>query len=120
METILTAAKTKPKLRVVNDQHGRPTYTYDLANFINALLLERAPFGIYHGVNEWATTWYDFTVEILRQAGIATPVEPCPTSEFPRPAKRPAWSVLLNTKRPLMRTWPEALRDYLARLGYSV
>jgi len=119
VQTILDAAKTKPELRVVNDQHGRPTYTYDLAGFVKALLLDKAPFGNYHGTNEWATTWYDFTVEIFRQAGLTTPISPCPSSDFSRPAKRPAWSALLNTKRPLLRTWPEALRDYLRILGYA-
>lgn len=118
--TMLELAKTKPELKVVNDQHGKPTYTRDLAVFLKQLVLDHAPSGIYHGVNEEPTTWYDFTNEIFKQAGIPTPVQPCPTTEFPRPAKRPAWSTLLNTKRPLMRPWTEALRDYLSEIGYPV
>lgn len=119
VRTMLDLAQTKPELRVVSDQHGKPTYTRDLAAFIKHLVLDRAPYGIYHGVNEEPTTWFDFAKEILTQAGYATPVKPVSSAEFPRPAKRPAWSILLNTKRPLLRPWPEALRDYLSEMGYS-
>ena len=119
VQTILELGNTKPSLKVVDDQHGKPTYTRDLSLFIKNVAEERAPYGIYHGVNEEATTWFEFTKEIFRQAGVPTPIEPCTTADFPRPAKRPAWSILLNTKRPLMRSWPEALRDYLVELGYS-
>lgn len=119
VETMLTLGKTKPELNVVNDQHGKPTLTRDLAGFVKRLLIEHAPYGLYHGVNEGATTWFDFTQEIFRQTGIATPVAACPSTEYLRPAKRPTWSILLNTKRPPLRPWPEALRDYLAEVGYS-
>ncbi|MEK7537360.1 MAG: dTDP-4-dehydrorhamnose reductase [Patescibacteria group bacterium] len=118
--TMLDLAKTKPELRVVNDQHGKPTYTRDLAVFMKQLALDHAPSGIYHGVNEGETTWYDFTRGIFRQTKITTPVRPCTSAEFPRPAKRPAYSTLLNTKRPLMRPWTEALGDYLIEIGYPV
>ena len=120
VSTMLDLAKTKSELKVVDDQHGKPTYTRDLAVYLKELVLDHAPSGIYHGVNEEETTWYDFTREIFRLANVATPVQPCSTDEFPRPAKRPAWSTLLNTKRPLMRPWREALRDYLQKLGYSI
>lgn len=117
--TMLELAKTKPELKVVNDQHGKPTYTRDLAVFLKQLVLTHAPTGIYHGVNEQETTWYDFTREIFQLANVVTPVKPCTSDEFPRPALRPTWSTLLNTKQPAMRPWSEALRDYLVELGYS-
>jgi dTDP-4-dehydrorhamnose reductase len=120
ISTMLELGKTKTELKVVNDQHGRPTYTHDLAAYVKSLVLDRAPFGIYHGVNEGEATWFELTQEIFRLAGIATPVLPVTTEEFPRPAKRPHWSILLNTKRPNMRAWRQALRDYLATMGYSV
>ena len=116
--TMLDLAKTKSALRVVDDQHGKPTFTDDLAFFIKLLVLEKAPTGIYHGVNEGETTWCDLTKEIFKQAGVTSTVQPCTSAEFPRPAKRPEWSTLINTKRPLMRPWPEALRDFLFQLGY--
>ncbi len=119
VQTMLELGRSKPELKVVNDQHGKPTYTRDLSLFIKSLLVDRAPFGTYHGVNEAPTTWYDFTQEIFRQSGITTPVLPCSSAEFPRPAKRPEWSILLNTKRPPLRLWTEALSDYLANLNYT-
>ncbi len=115
--TMLEVGRTKPNLKVVNDQHGKPTHTRDLSLFLKSLVTDRAPYGTYHGVNESPTTWFDFAVEIFRQAGITTPVKPCSSAEFPRPAPRPTWSILLNTKRPPMRPWPEALRDYLRVMG---
>ncbi len=114
--TMLQLGRTKPALQVVNDQHGKPTLTRDLAGFIKKLVVEKAPYGTYHGVNEGSTTWYDFTREIFRQAGINTPVEPTTSDHFSRPAKRPAWSVLLNLKRPPSRPWTEALASYLAEI----
>jgi len=123
-ETPSTPGATPPRaggvLKVVNDQHGKPTYTRDLALFLKQLVLDRAPSGIYHGVNEEETTWFDFAQEIFGQTGVKTLVQPCTSAEFPLPAKRPAWSTLLNTKRPLMRPWKEALRDYLSEIGYPV
>lgn len=118
VSTMLQLAETKSELNVVNDQHGKPTYTRDLALFVKQLVLDRAPSGIYHGVNEEQTTWFDFAREIFTQTGVTIPVQPCSSAEFPLPAKRPVWSTLLNTKRPLMRPWSEALRDYLTEIGY--
>ncbi len=113
VETMLRLGATKPELSVVNDQHGIPTYTDDLAMFIRRLLIERAPYGVYHGVNTEPTTWYDFAVEIFRQGGLTPIVKPCTTAEYPLPARRPAWSILLNTKQPQLRSWREALAAYL-------
>lgn len=118
VSTMLELGKTKPELKVVSDQHGKPTYTRDLAVFLKHLVVNHAPSGVYHGVNEDETTWYDFAREIFRQSGVKSDVESCTSDEFPRPAKRPHWSTLLNTKQPLLRPWREALRDYLTELGY--
>lgn len=114
--TMLALGRSKPALKVINDQHGKPTYTYDLAEFVYSLLKDQAPFGTYHGVNEEATTWCDFAQEILKQKNIITPIHPCATTEYPTPAQRPQWSILLNTKRPLLRPWRGALGDYLAQV----
>jgi len=117
VRTIIEYAHLKPSLMIVNDQHGQPTYTYDLATFIKSLIIEKAPFGIYHGVNEGPTTWFSFAREILKQAHIRTTIKPCRTSDYPRPANRPTWSILLNTKRPHLRPWASALNDYLKQEG---
>lgn len=117
--TMTTLGKTKPALKVINDQHGKPTYTIDLAKFILDLVETQVPFGIYHGVNEGETTWFDFAQTILRLQQIETSVAPCPTEDYPTPAKRPHWSILHNTKRPALRPWTEALNEYLRELNSS-
>lgn len=115
--TMLKLGREKPELKVVNDQHGKPTSTRDLAVFAWQLVADAAPFGTYHGVNEPETTWFDFTDEIFRLANIQTPIEPCTSAAFPRPARRPTWSSLRNTKRSLLRPWHDALYDYLKDSG---
>ena len=118
VDTILKAAATKPELSVVNDQRGRPTYAADLCTGIFALL-DRGAEGIVHVANSDECTWYEFACEIVRQAGLTTPVRPCTTAQFPRPARRPAYSVLSLEKyvqivKAPLRSWREALGAYLA------
>ena len=117
VKTMLSLAKSQPSLKVVNDQFGSPTYTRDVAAAINEMIQTNA-YGIYHVSNSGFCSWYQFTKDILEVAGINTPINPCTTEEFPRPAKRPAFSVLDNTYfqasgfTPL-RNYKEAMRDYL-------
>lgn len=113
---ILRQAATSTELRVVDDQHGKPSYAPDVAGFIRRLVDDRAPYGTYHAVNEPPTTWYDLARETVRLAGLTIAVRPCRTADVPRPAPRPTWSILLNTKRPPLRPWGEALRDFLGRV----
>lgn len=113
VETMLRLASERDELRVVNDQHGKPTYTLDLAKRTRELIEGGHDFGIYHITNEPATTWYEFAKEIIDSSGMEVSVAPCSSQEFPRPAKRPEYSILLNTKLPPMRSWQEALADYL-------
>ena len=118
VETMLRLAQEKEKLRVVNDQRGKPTFTIDLSQRTRYIVENKKDFGIYHVTNEPATTWYEFASEILKQwDGERHPhftgIFPCASSEFPRPAKRPEYSILLNTKLPPMRSWQEALGEYL-------
>jgi dTDP-4-dehydrorhamnose reductase len=104
-------------LRVVNDQTGSPTYTADVCRQ-TLRMLETGRFGLYHSTSEGECTWYDFAVEIVRAAGIPAIVEPCTTAEFPRPAPRPAYSVLENSALKklglnLMPHWKEAFAAFL-------
>jgi dTDP-4-dehydrorhamnose reductase len=89
------------------------TYAPDLAQATKELLESGDAFGIYHLINEGPVTWYEGVLELYRQAGITTPVKPVTPDAFPRPAKRPTFSVLLNTKRPKLRHYSEALKDFL-------
>ncbi len=105
VETMLKLSGEMAEVRVVNDQFGKPTYTVDLAHKI-AEIIELNP-GIYHLTNEGICSWYEFASAFLNN------VVPCRSEEFPRKAKRPKYSVLVNTKTGPMKHWKEALKDYL-------
>lgn len=109
-------------LRVVHDQRGRPTYTQHLADAlirIGRLAAESdAGRGTFHYADEDECTWFDFASAIVEEVGAETRVEPVTSDQFPRPAKRPAYSVLsteryerLTGVRP--ESWREGLREYL-------
>ncbi len=114
--TILKLAGSRPEISVVNDQRGSPTFTPDLASALVRLCRANAR-GIVHVTNSGDCTWYDFAAEIVRGAGMTTAVKPVATAEFPRPAKRPAYSVLapdsLHAHDIHMPIWQDALRRYL-------
>jgi len=104
-------------LRVVNDQRGRPTYTPHLAEAILRVVNLDAR-GTIHYADEPESTWYDFACAIVEELGADVTVKPVSTDEFPRPATRPAYSVLsteryerLTGVRP--ESWREGLREYL-------
>jgi dTDP-4-dehydrorhamnose reductase len=115
--TILKLASTRPEISVVNDQRGSPTFTRDLASALVQLCRADAQ-GIVHVTNSGNCTWYDFATEIVRMSGLPTAVKPVTTAEFPRPARRPAYSVLspdsLHAHNVRMPEWPDALRRYLS------
>lgn len=104
-ETMLKLSGKIETVKVVEDQFGKPTFTADLARKI-AEVAELEP-GIYHITNEGVCTWYEFATAIIDNAS------PCLTEEFVRKAKRPKYSVLVNTKSSPMRHWKEALAEYL-------
>ena len=97
-KTMLNLTATKPVLKVVFDQCGTPTYAYDLAAAIYDVISHRkyeGHTGIYHYSNEGVTSWYDFTQMIARIAGhTGCDIQPCYSSEYPSPVKRPSYSVL--------------------------
>ena len=98
LKTMLNLTATKPQLKVVFDQTGTPTYARDLAEAILVAIQKPVP-GVYHYSNEGVCSWYDFTRVIAEYAGhIACDIQPCHSSEFPSPVKRPAYSVLDKTK----------------------
>jgi dTDP-4-dehydrorhamnose reductase len=109
VDTILTLSKQMPGVRVVNDQWGKPTYTVDLAQKTPELLLSIP--GIYHITNEGVCSWYEFACAFIPNA------VPCSTAEFPRKAKRPAYSVLINTKTTPLRHWRDAVAEFIHKKG---
>lgn len=102
VKTMMNLTATKPKLNVIFDQCGTPTYAGDLAEFIYKIITERkfeGNTGIYHYSNEGVCSWYDFTMKIAEIAGnTSCDIQPCHSDEFPSPVKRPAYSVLDKTK----------------------
>ena len=95
VRTMIRLAREKPSVDVVDDQRGQPTWTVDVADRIIALVRSGAPAGIYHATSSGHTTWWGFAREIFRLLG-ADParVRATTSSAFPRPAPRPAYSVL--------------------------
>ena len=108
VETMLSLAD-KPEIKVVDDQIGCPTWTVELANGIVKILSK--PYGTYHICGSGHTSWYGFAREIFVQSGLNVNLIPCTTYEFPRPAKRPSYSVMDNDK--ICRNWQAALKDYI-------
>ena len=146
VKTMLNLTATKPQLKVVFDQVGTPTYAYDLAQAISAILenyeketfnsqfsarlcrlarpriLNYSKSGIYHFSNEGVCSWYDFTKMIAEIAGnTSCDIQPCHSDEFPSPVKRPAYSVLDKTKVKetfgiTVPYWTDSLRKCMANL----
>jgi dTDP-4-dehydrorhamnose reductase len=117
VRTMLKLGKEKEELKVVNDQHGCPTSTKDLAQAI-LQLIETEHYGIYHAANTGVTTWYNLARKIFELAGSKVRVLPQTTAELCRPAPRPAYSAMDNlmlrlTVGMVMRPWEEALQDYI-------
>ena len=121
IKTMLNLGKTHDTLTVVDDQIGTPTYTYDLARLL-VDMLEKEEYGIYHATNEGGyISWYDFAVEILRQAGLKVDVKPVSSAEYPAKAKRPSNSRMEKKKLEehgfrRLPDWKDALARYLKEI----
>lgn len=115
--TMQKLAETHPKLTVVDDQFGRPTWTRNLAEFMLFVTDKKAEYGTYHFSNDESCTWYDFATEILKDADVE--VTPVDSSKFPQKAKRPQYSVLDLSKAKALGftipTWKEALAGMLGK-----
>jgi dTDP-4-dehydrorhamnose reductase len=117
--TMLRLAQTHDTLSVVNDQHGQPTWTLDLARYVVALIENDAPGGYYHGTSRGSTTWFDFTREIFELNSLGPErVQPTTSDTFPRPAPRPANSVLAHgAGAPRLPEWRTSLATFLQQHG---
>ena len=124
IKTMLKVGKKFDTLKVVNDQIGTPTYTYDLSRLL-VDMIETDKYGYYHATNEGGyISWYDFACEIFKQAGYKTKVNPVTTEEYGvSKARRPFNSRLNKTKlvdngfTPLP-DWKDALSRYLKEIDY--
>ncbi|OGM00502.1 dTDP-4-dehydrorhamnose reductase [Candidatus Uhrbacteria bacterium RIFOXYC2_FULL_47_19] len=118
---MLKLAAERSKLTVVDEEVGSPTYTTDLAEATVRLLSGGYEPGIYHLINEGAgVTWYGFIQEFFGLLGVETPCDPVPASAFPRPAQRPKFGQLNNTKFPLLRDRQTALQAFFTECPEAV
>ena len=122
VRTMIRCERERPAVDVVDDQHGQPTWTADVARAVIALVRSAAPGGVYHATSSGSVTWYGFAREIFGLLG-ADParVRPVTTAEFPRPAPRPAYSVLGHDAWAAaglgaLPGWQESLRRALPEL----
>ncbi|BFT75358.1 dTDP-4-dehydrorhamnose reductase [Paenibacillus sp. P36] len=123
VKTMLKLAQDRDSLKVVNDQFGSPTYTVDLANFLEQLVRTER-YGIYHASNTGVCSWFDFAGAIFEESGKKINVMPCSTEEFPRPAPRPRFSAMEHMAIRAngfedLRPWREGLQAFLEELGVS-
>ena len=125
VKTMLRLMKERPEVKVVSDQIGSPTYAADLAETIMHVIdsseNENTHFGIYHYSNEGVISWYDFALAIRDKNDFSCKVLPIPTSDYPTPAKRPAYSVMDKTSLIhdfgiSLKNWKESLDHCLSLL----
>ena len=121
VKTMLNVGKNHDTVRVVNDQIGSPTYTYDLARLL-VDMIQTDKYGRYHATNEGLCSWYEFACEIFRQAGMdEVKVTPVDSDGFPAKAKRPSNSRMSKEKLTengfeRLPSWQNALERYLKAL----
>ncbi|MDU0203706.1 dTDP-4-dehydrorhamnose reductase [Paenibacillus sp. MAH-36] len=120
VKTMLKLAEDCDSLKVVNDQFGSPTYTVDLAGFLEQLV-QTERYGIYHASNSGVCSWFDFASAIFEESRVEINVLPCTTGEFPRPAPRPRYSAMEHFAIRAngfedLRPWREGLRAFLKEL----
>jgi dTDP-4-dehydrorhamnose reductase len=117
LRTMLRLGAERDEVAVVDDQRGSPTYVGHLAGATKELL--SLPGGVWHLAAAGDCTWADFAEAIFEAAGVECRVRRISTAEFPRPAKRPAYSVLRSERdgAPILPHWREGLQECLAALG---
>jgi dTDP-4-dehydrorhamnose reductase len=123
VETMLRLADEGKAIRVVGDQVLTPTYTADLATAIAQLLAKDPPGGVYHLTNAGECSWFEFARHIFELCKRTPKLASTTSAEYKAPARRPARSVLRNTRAtalgvPPLRPWPEALEHYLRAKGH--
>ncbi len=112
-DIMLERAKEKKPLKVVDDEKSCFTYTPDLARATLALIEDLNPYGIYHLINEGPATWYEAALALFDVTHKTVEISPINSEDFPRSAKRPKYSILLNTKVKKLRYYEDTLKEYL-------
>jgi len=115
MMSAYAKASTDKKIKVVDDELSNFTYAPDLAQVVQNLIEQNYKYGIYHIVNEDPCTWYDGAKTLFDILNRDVKLIRVDSKEFPRPAARPQYGILLNTKFPKLRSYKEALKEYLSK-----
>jgi dTDP-4-dehydrorhamnose reductase len=115
-DLMLKLSKDKNEISVVNEELSCFTYTPDLACQTIDILGSKKEYGIYHVRNSGPAIWYDAARELFRMKDVNIKINPVSAESFPRPARRPKYSVLANSKLPNLRSWQEALGEYLKNI----
>jgi dTDP-4-dehydrorhamnose reductase len=113
VDRMIELAEERDELNLVNDQFSKPTYTKDLCKAIKKLVEEKHEFGVYHLVNEDQTTPLEFAKKIFETKKIDIKTNPISYKDYPSKVNRPINAILNNNKFPKLRSWKEALKDYL-------
>jgi dTDP-4-dehydrorhamnose reductase len=117
VETMITKAKNKDPITVVDDMWMSPTYTKDASSILKEITEKQLPYGIYHATNKGFCSWYQFAEQIFQFTALTPNLKPIKTEQLNMKAERPRFSALASMKLPQygieMRTWQEALREYL-------
>ena len=113
VDLVLRLANEKEEIAMLDVEWTANTYVDDLARHLDKYIFSLPEPGIYHLVNQGRSTWYEWAKKIIEIKGLKTKVVKMDPAALPRPARRPAFSLLLNTKLPPMRDWEEALSEFL-------
>ncbi|MEQ8821357.1 MAG: dTDP-4-dehydrorhamnose reductase [Sumerlaeia bacterium] len=119
IETMLRLSETRNQLSIVNDQTGRPTFTFDLAPAL-VTLLDVHDYGVFHVTGDGQATWFDFALKIFEMSHKKIELKPITSDQFRSLARRPRFSVLANTRfeglgLPLLPKWDDSLAEYFRR-----
>ena len=112
-DMMINLSKDKSELEIVNEEKSFFTYTVDLAKETRKLIDQKKEYSIYHIFNTESATWYESALELFKILEKDILVKPVTGDKFPRPAKRPEYSLLTNTKLEPLRSYQEALKEYL-------
>jgi dTDP-4-dehydrorhamnose reductase len=121
-DTMLRLLAERNEVEVVADQAGHPTWTGHLAPALVEVAERDGDTGVFHATGAGACTWFDLATEIARRTGAAARVVPTTTERLPRPARRPAYSVLGTEREPgvVLPSWEDGLTAYLAERASRV
>jgi len=114
IDLMIEVSKKQDYLPGIVDEVASLTYAPDLANFTKQLVHGKYPYGVYHGSNEGGASWYDWAKQIFELKNIDIAMKKVQADSFVRAAKRPAYSVLKNTKGPKQQHWKDALKEFLS------